>query len=502
MEPQMPHNDKHKLLIFIVAYNAEATLLKVLDRIPKDLFSIYLTEVLVIDDASSDRTFELGQSKAASWTDCKLTILTNPVNQGYGGNQKLGYEYAIQNGYNSVALLHGDGQYAPEMLPDLVKPLAEGQADAVFGSRMMIQGGALKGGMPMYKFVGNKILSTFQNTVLQTSLTEFHSGFRAYSIETLKKIPFKYNSNDFHFDTDIIIQLIFGSFRVLEIPMPTYYGDEVCYVNGMKYAKDVVVSTLQSQTHQMGIKYQRKFDIDNKQDHYDIKLGYPSSHTIAIDAVPEKSKVLDIGCGPGLVAKELKKKSCYVIGLDKFPQKKENISEFIKWDLDSDTIPEEVSNYDYILMLDIIEHLKNPEQFMDLLRKMAKSSRPNIVLTTANVTFFIPRLMFLLGQFNYGKSGILDFTHTRLFTFSSMKDMLAQCGYEILEIRGIPAPFPKAIKNKRVANTLVELNTRLIKLSKSIFSYQMYFLVKPLPMVNNLLDQTINYSKDKQGNED
>ena len=218
----------HKLLIFIVAYNAESTLLKVLERIPEKLFSNFETEVLVIDDASADSTYEVGKSKADEWTRCKLTVLQNPKNQGYGGNQKLGYEYAIRNGFDSVALLHGDGQYAPEKLPDLMQPIADGDADAVFGSRMMIRGGALKGGMPFYKYAGNKILTTFQNSVLGTSLTEFHSGFRAYCVRVLEKIPFQLNSNDFHFDTDIIIQLVMGNHRIVEIPMPTYYGDEVC----------------------------------------------------------------------------------------------------------------------------------------------------------------------------------------------------------------------------------------------------------------------------------
>ena len=107
-----------------------------------------------------------------------LHVLFNPVNQGYGGNQKIGYHFAIEKKFDFVALLHGDGQYAPECLPNLVKPLKRGEADAVFGSRMMKKGAALQGGMPKYKFVGNKILSWFENKILRTNFTEFHSGYR------------------------------------------------------------------------------------------------------------------------------------------------------------------------------------------------------------------------------------------------------------------------------------------------------------------------------------
>ena len=223
MSPTGEQSSRHyRCLVFVVAYNAETTLLPVLDRIPEEMFSRFEVEVLVIDDSSQDDTFAVGTRRAKEWTNCPITVLTNPKNQGYGGNQKLGYEYAIRHEFDAVALLHGDGQYAPEKLPDLVAPLESDEADAVFGSRMMAPGEALKGGMPVYKYVGNRILSTIQNAVLGASLSEFHSGFRAYTTRVLRQIPFAYNSNDFHFDTDIIIQLLHGRYRIKEIPMPTY----------------------------------------------------------------------------------------------------------------------------------------------------------------------------------------------------------------------------------------------------------------------------------------
>src|SRR5262249_18283643 len=154
----------------------------VLLRIPHSIAEEYETEVLVIDDGSSDRTYE--RAHAASLNQeapFPVTVLFNPVNQGYGGNQKIGYFYALRNGFDFVALLHGDGQYAPECLPELVRPLKERSADACFGSRMMTNQSALAGGMPLYKFIGNKILSWFENRLLRTSFTEFHSGYRVYS---------------------------------------------------------------------------------------------------------------------------------------------------------------------------------------------------------------------------------------------------------------------------------------------------------------------------------
>ena len=211
---------RKRVLVFIVAYNAERTIQEVLGRIPLDM-AAFDTEILIIDDSSQDRTFEMAREYRSQGLQFPITVLFNPVNQGYGGNQKLGFHYAIREHFDIVALVHGDGQYAPEELPRLLSPLIDDEADAVFGSRMMKPMGALQGGMPMYKYVGNRILTTIQNRVLRSHLSEFHSGYRLYSVGALVRIPFDRNSNDFHFDTEIIIQLLRARLRIKELPIPT-----------------------------------------------------------------------------------------------------------------------------------------------------------------------------------------------------------------------------------------------------------------------------------------
>ena len=153
------------MLVFVVAYNAETTIDKVLGRIPESLHTDAV-EVLIIDDSSSDLTFLNGLRCQRRTSSLKITVLRTPENQGYGGNQKLGYRYAIDNGFDIVALLHGDGQYAPEKLPALLAPLVREEVDAVFGSRMIDKKAARAGGMPLYKWIGNQILTTFQNRLL------------------------------------------------------------------------------------------------------------------------------------------------------------------------------------------------------------------------------------------------------------------------------------------------------------------------------------------------
>jgi glycosyltransferase involved in cell wall biosynthesis len=228
--------------IFVIAYNAETTLTHVLERIPAAIVA-KVSEIFVIDDCSPDNTYDVGRSYAEG-AAAKLTVHRNPINLMYGGNQKRGYQYAIERGLDIVVLLHGDGQYAPEVMQRLLEPLETGRAEMVMGSRMLEAGAALKGHMPLYKYIGNKILTTTQNWLLGTRFSEFHSGYRAYSCQALRSIDFDKLSNSWHFDTQIILEFLRRRYRIAEVPIPTYYGDEICHVNGIPYAYQCVKATL------------------------------------------------------------------------------------------------------------------------------------------------------------------------------------------------------------------------------------------------------------------
>lgn len=201
--------------ILIVAYNAITTLGKVLKRITPQVWN-NVEEVVVFDDASHDSTYELAVGYQVLSDMKKLNVIKNRQNLGYGGNQKAGYRYFMEKGFDVVVLPHRDGQYAPEVLSHFYHPLVAGDADAVFGSRTMPHyGGPRKGGMPLYKYVGNRILTFFENHALNMNLTEFHSGYRAYGLHALRQIDFSRMTDDFHFDTQNIIKLQHQGFRRL-----------------------------------------------------------------------------------------------------------------------------------------------------------------------------------------------------------------------------------------------------------------------------------------------
>ncbi|MBA3882510.1 MAG: glycosyltransferase [Chthoniobacterales bacterium] len=483
-----------RLLIFVVAYNAAATIEKVLSRIPQSLHTDDV-EVLIIDDSSKDDTFRNGLRYQQKYSAIKITILRTPENQGYGGNQKLGYRYAIDHCFDFVAMVHGDGQYAPEELPNLVGPLVRGEAAAVFGSRMINKASARAGGMPLYKWVGNQVLTGFQNRMLGTSLSEFHSGFRLYSTAALAQIPFEKNTNGFHFDTEIIIQLVLAKLHIAELPVPTFYGDEICHVNGMKYAWDVFKATIKARLCGIHLFYDRKFDVNPEIDQHSDKLGFASSQRFAVDASISGKRVLQLGIGHANVAAELKRRSCDVTAIDfAASHLRASASPAMPFSAPSPAVPSDAGTYDQILLMDLIEHLYDPENFMDELRRQTGNQRPEVIITSANVAFFVTRMMLALGQFNYSRKGILGLGHRRLFTFKSLRALLEQAGYQIIEEAGVPAPFPLAIGTNRWSAALLKLNRALIGFSKSLFSYQVCIRSRALPDLRHLLTETISGS--------
>ncbi len=250
-----------KIVIFIPAYNAGATVPLVIDRIPKEIKD-KVKEIFVIDNASQDNTYltVIGyrQQKGLS----NLKVIRNETNKGYGGSQKIAYRYAINKGYDIVVMLHGDAQYAPEKIPLLLEPMESNRADLVFGSRM--RGSPVRGGMPLWRYLGNKTLTIIENSILGTNLSEFHSGFRVYNCHALKKVPFELCSDDYHFDTDILIQFVIKKLKIVERPIPTHYGKEShspTIKQTLNYSINILWAMFNYLLHKQGIKRIKKFTI-------------------------------------------------------------------------------------------------------------------------------------------------------------------------------------------------------------------------------------------------
>ncbi len=475
-------NGGKRIGIFIVAYNALTTLSKVLKRITPEVWK-NVEQVVVFDDASQDATYELAVGIQTMTKLPKLRVLKHEKNLGYGGNQKSGYKYFIEQGFDVVVLLHGDGQYAPELLSHMYAPLVRGEADAVFGSRMMKDfGGPLKGGMPFYKYLGNRALTMFENRALGLNLTEFHSGYRAYNLHALAQINLDTLTNDFHFDTEIIIKLHHQNFRIKEVPIPTFYGDEICYVNGMKYAKAIVRAVNRYHATARSVRsypeYQEYFVP------YAVKHSLFSCHYYAAKLIGTDQRVLEIGCGDGSFATELVRAGNQVVGVDSKPHVPLSAGYVNVLDADLEQGLGEIKSsgqqYDRILVLDVLEHLRDPARLLQDCKKML-GARGKMIVSVPNSVNLTVRLMVLFGSFRYRDRGILDWSHLRFFTSRSVRELLEQHGLRVTALRNTIVPLERVVvfrPGSTVLRTANWLLRALTAIAPGLFAYEIVLVAE------------------------
>ena len=215
-----------KIAVVLPAYNAEPTLARTIEDIPKD----NIETIILVDDCSTDNTAAIGR-------ELGLDVIVHDTNTGYGGNQKSCYRRALEGEAQFVVMLHPDFQYDPRTIPGFVNFLSTGVCDVMLGSRIRTRWEALEGGMPAWKYISNRGLTLFENMVLGQNLGEFHSGFRAYRREVLESVPWEKNSDDFVFDTQFLAQCVYFGFKIGDAPMPVRYFDEASSINFKRSTK-------------------------------------------------------------------------------------------------------------------------------------------------------------------------------------------------------------------------------------------------------------------------
>jgi glycosyltransferase involved in cell wall biosynthesis len=240
-----------KVIVVMPAMNASKTLEDTYRSIPME----WVDEVILVDDASRDDTVELAKR-------LPLHVVWHPHNVGYGANQKTCYLEALQREADVVVMLHPDGQYPPELIPDMVTPILNDEADLVLGSRLASPGMALENGMPRWKYVANRFLTTIENRIMGTELTEAHTGYRAYSRGMLLTVPFLRNASDFSFDSEVLMQAAYFKMRIREVPAPGKYFDDASSVDfstGVVYGLKTLWAGVRLTLHRAGLVRSKKF---------------------------------------------------------------------------------------------------------------------------------------------------------------------------------------------------------------------------------------------------
>lgn len=406
-----------------------------------------------------------------------LTFL--PRDPAYGASLKRAYHACLDAGVDIVATLHAAGQYPPEVLPDLCRPIDDGRADAVFGTREVELLAAVDGGMPVYKFLGNRILSTLENMLVRTPLSELHSGYRAIAAEALRAIPFDANTDAWHFDTQVILQLHAAQLRLAEVPIGTYSSEEIGLFNGIAYAAEVARSVAAYKLHEVGLRASPVFEVRAA---YAPKRSVFSSHARLLELLgPYPVRVLDVGSGSGELAAEMQARGHTVTAMDIY-EPRVPLREFIRADFARELPLPAERQFDVIVLADVLEHLPEPAQ---TLRALLPHLAPDGVLLVSlpNAVHWSVRAHVAVGRFEYTNRGILDRGHLRFFTERSIRRLFRDAGLEVA--RHVTTPVPWENVSRRHAGslplrTLELLDVTLGKLRPNLFAYQHLFRLRRL----------------------
>jgi len=487
-------------LFVLFTRNAHETLPHLLSAISPYLLDSeeWSTELLIIDDASSDDTYLIGKTFAAQ-TTAKITVLKNPVRLGYGGAQKLAFHFAIENRFDALVSIHDEPELSADLIVNLLQPIKQRQAAVVCflpapEHRNWLQLGCL------VRSTLCRLMNMLLNLGAGTESLHFQPCCRAYSVSALSGIPFDLNSDSIEFSLEVLLQMVRAGHEVKCLSTGPSVISESCIrldVNVGSFLRAMLTAFLY-RLQDKGVFYQPKFDLQAPGCCYQPKFHFPSSHSLALSCVNPGERVLLLGCGPWELVQPFVDKGCQVTAIDLSidTETQANSKHWIEADLEFFDFSQMNSSlsFDKVLALDIIEHLRNPERLLLQLRNSPSTSASEVVITTGNIAFLPQRLVLLAGFFNYGRRGILDMTHARLFTRRSLVQMVRGFGFDITELRGIPAPYPLALRSAATARLFLSLNAVLIRLSRGLFSYQVLVRMRAKPRLPQLLARTVSHS--------
>lgn len=474
------------ILIYIADCADPRQLLMTLLRVPTALRQdprVHFLAILTTPAAGADDWAIRAQVR-------QLTVLRTPIAQGYGGHQKLAWRFAVDTGSDLAVLLRGDGSDPPEALPDLIAAWQVSGAEVVLGVRPA---------RSLAERTLGRALGSVQRALTGRSLRDFQASPRAYATRLLRRVFFEVNDNGEAFDTDLLLQACHADARIAEVPLsaasaqaPDGNSDAASPRRPLGHLLDALSATAQLRMHRMGMLCSLKYQ-GGGPEVYEDKTGMRySSHREALRLVASlrPRTLLDLGSGPGFIARACQDLGVRVTGLDMRAPLPGSMSDFVRHDLERE-LPVDPFAHDMVLLLDVIEHLARPEAFLIALRNQSRALRPGepatrVVISTPNVAFAAIRLNLLFGRFNYAERGILDITHKRLFTGPSLLRALRDCGYRVERTLPIGVPF-EAVVPGPAGRALGRLGGALARLWPTMFAFQMMVVCTPLPGLRQIL---------------
>jgi 2-polyprenyl-3-methyl-5-hydroxy-6-metoxy-1,4-benzoquinol methylase len=455
--------------LFLFDCHDSGALARALDRLPKSA-AAWLAEVVVMPSDPS-RAFD----PRADSSPVRVRVHRAPRRYGYGGARKAAFEYALRRGMEYVVFLRADGTHPPEALPRLLAPiLLEGET-LVFAARRRPPW-RREGIGSFFKRLVYVAACEFQNRVLGLRLRDYLSGFRVYPTSAIDCLPFHLDDDDRTFDVEIVIQLRALGLSVFEVSIDPVWHEEPVPARELTHALRACRAAVGYRLHQLHVTRRRGRYLVERGVHYTLKHSETGSHMQIVDAIAPGSRVLDLGCSQGLLARPLRERDVRVTGVDAGEPRglARELEAYHQRDLEDPLDLPEGRIFDYVVIADVVEHLRNRERLLRGARRFLKEDG-RLIASTPNIALWFYRLSLLLGRFEYGPRGVLDRTHVHLFTRATFRREVERAGFHVLKERVTALPFEVVFEStgrSRLLQTVARTYHGLAQLWPQMFAYQ------------------------------
>ena len=449
------------------------TLRKTLGRIPEPVWD-WLSEVVVVVAPQPDGDSVGGALRSLAGTH-QVLIHRLPRDSGFGGARKAAFEYGLRKGFDHVVFIRGDGVHPPEALPELLAPIHVDFARVVTASRMLSGRKSLRTGMPLLRWLIHVLATGIENRILGLRLGDYDTGYRVYSCRAIERIRFQLNNNDRQFDIQILIQLRALQFPIEEVTVLPAWSEFDHEDRGIGNALKSCGTALEYRLHQLHVVRRGRYFVD-EDIHYTLKLSRTGSHMQVVAAIDPGRRVLDLGCSQGLLSRPLKEKNVRVVGVDAGAGERlaEELEAYYQRDLDSVLDLPLGREFDYVVISDVIEHLRNRHQLLVGSRRFLKEGG-RLIISTPNIALWFYRLSLFVGRFEYGPRGVLDQTHVHLFTRATFRREVEGAGFHVVHERVTALPFEVVFRStgrSRLIRSISGLYHALARAWPELFAYQ------------------------------
>jgi 2-polyprenyl-3-methyl-5-hydroxy-6-metoxy-1,4-benzoquinol methylase len=462
-----------RVALFLFGSSDPALLRKTLERLPEPLDEC-LEEVVAMHDgpapaAPAARDLLLPGRRLA------VVVHRNPRDYGHGGARKAAFEYALRRGFDAVAVMRADGVHPPEALPRLLHAALVLGHPLVFASRLRRPRLALRSELPAVRVAAQLAASALQNRILGLRIRDYTTSFRVYPARALAHVPFQLLADDRRFDVEIVLQLRALGLEVHEVEVAPAWREGPSAASELAHVRRALAAALGYRAHQLHLTRRGRYLIDHGV-HYTFKRSPTGSHVQILEAIRPGTRVLDLGCSQGLLARPLLEKGVRLVGVDSRAAQglAPELEAYYQRDLEQRLEIPEGRDFDYVVCADVIEHLRQRTELLRSARRYLKEGG-RLLISTPNVALWFYRLSLLFGRFEYGPRGVLDRSHVHLYTRATFRREVERAGFHVVRERVTALPFEVVFEStgrSRLLQAASALYHRLARLWPEMLAYQ------------------------------